>query len=124
MSGAGVMRRMLAAALLLAAAQLVPLRAAHAQRRADARVAFAPAHRARVAPARTTPVSQRSDHTARNVTAIVIGGALGGVLGYHMVKNACVSCTENAPMYLGGTIGVLGGAAIGLMAVRSRDRED
>jgi hypothetical protein len=124
MSGAGDVRRILVVALLLAAAQLVPLRAAHAQRRADARVAFAPAHRARVAPARTTPVSQRSDHTARNVTAIVIGGALGGILGYHMVKSACVSCTENAPMYLGGTVGVLGGAALGLMIVRSRDDED
>jgi hypothetical protein len=112
---------MLVVALLLAAAQLVPLRAAHAQRRTDARVAFAPAHRARVAPAHTAPVSQRRDHTARNVAAIVIGGALGGVLGYYMVKSACVSCTENAPLYLGGTIGALGGAAIGLMVVRSRD---
>jgi hypothetical protein len=124
MSSAGVVRRTLVAAVLLAGAQLAPLRAAHAQRRVDARVAFVAAHSTRSWPAHLASVRAAPDHTARNVTAIVIGGALGGVLGYQMVKSACVSCTVNAPMYLGGTVGVLGGAAIGLMVVRSRDRED
>jgi hypothetical protein len=55
------------------------------------------------------------------VVGLVIGGAVGAVLGYQMVKSACVSCTENGPMYLGGTVGALGGAAVGLMIVRSRD---
>ena len=124
MSSASVVRRTLVAAVLLAGAQLAPLRGAHAQRRADARVAFSAVRSTRSAPLQAASVREKPDHTARNVTAIVIGGALGGVLGYQMVKSSCVSCTVNAPMYLGGTVGVLGGAAIGLMAVRSRDRED
>jgi hypothetical protein len=123
-SGAGVVRRTLGAALLLVTAQLAPLRAARAQRLVHARVAFATARGALVAPASTAPVRANSDHTARTVVAIVIGGAAGAVLGYYMVKSSCVSCSENGPMYLGGTIGALGGAAVGLMLVRSRDMRD
>lgn len=121
MSGAGVVRRALVAALLLAAAQLAPIDAAHAQRRADARVAFVPVLRARAAHALVASVREKPDHTTRTGLSVIIGGTVGAVLGYYMVKSACVSCTENAPKYLGGTIGALGGAAVGFMLARSRD---
>jgi hypothetical protein len=114
-------RHTLVVPLLLAAAQLAPLRAAHAQRRADARVALAPARSARTTHAPVATVREKPDHTTRLGLSVIAGGAVGAVLGYYMVKSACVSCTENAPKYLGGTIGALGGAAVGLMLARSRD---
>jgi hypothetical protein len=120
-SGAGVVRRTLVVALVLAAAQLVPINAAHAQRRADARLAFAPALRAHVTHAPVATVREKPDHTTRTGLSVIIGGTVGAVLGYYAVKSACVSCTDNAPKYLGGTIGALGGAAVGLMLARSRD---